>query len=96
MNSRIYSSLAVLSNRCGNEDVYSASDVFSSLRGHGWVISNEQHDAYEFFQSLLSTVDDEISKIGTVEVGEFTTTGYVYDWYHENHSKTSLENEKCI
>ena len=53
---------SVLSNKGGNEDVYSTSDLLTSLSGHGWVISNEQHDAYEFYQSLITTLEEEVSR----------------------------------
>ena len=43
----VHKLLKVLRNRTGNEDVYSASDIVASFQSHGWVISNEQQDAYE-------------------------------------------------
>ena len=46
--------LNVLTNRTGNEDVYSTSDIVASFNSHGWVISHEQQDAYEFLQVLFS------------------------------------------
>ncbi|XP_066927492.1 ubiquitin carboxyl-terminal hydrolase 30-like [Clytia hemisphaerica] len=55
--------IKVLSNQCGNEDVYSALDLMLSLASHGWVISNQQHDAYEFFQLLIATVNEEMEKV---------------------------------
>lgn len=55
--------ILVLKNITGNEDTYSLSDIFNSLRLHGWVITSEQQDAYEFFQILLSTLEEEIAKV---------------------------------
>ena len=54
---------SVLSNECGNEDIYSAMDLMASLASHGWMISNQQHDAYEFFQLLIATLNEEIEKV---------------------------------
>ena len=55
--------ILVLKNITGNEDTYSLSDISNSLRLHGWVITSEQQDAYEFFQILLSTLEEEIAKV---------------------------------
>lgn len=72
----------VLSNKYGNEDVYSASDVFIGLRGYGWVISTEQHDAYEFFQSLISTAEEEARGMSSVEEHESSfTTKYIAELF---------------
>ena len=38
---------------------YDASFLLTVLRAHGWSISNEEHDAHEFFHVLLMTLDDE-------------------------------------
>ena len=55
---------SVLSNAEGNEDDYSAMEVILSLQAHGWMISNnEQHDAYEFYQLLIATLNEEIDKL---------------------------------
>jgi len=56
--------IKVLSNAKGNEDDYSAMEVILSLQAHGWMISNnEQHDAYEFYQLLIATLNEEIDKL---------------------------------
>lgn len=39
-------------------------EVILSLQAHGWMISNnEQHDAYEFYQLLIATLNEEIDKL---------------------------------
>jgi len=55
--------LKVLTNVCGNADTYSSGDVMSSLLCHGWVISQEQQDAYEFFQVLIATMEEELARV---------------------------------
>ena len=62
----------VLSNEQGNQDDYSAMEVILSLRAHGWMISNnEQHDAYEFFQLIVTTLNEEADKIFTIDKDMF-------------------------
>lgn len=58
-----FSFLTVLTNKAGNEDYYSACDVMNSLSAHGWVISTEQQDAYEFYQILQATMEEEVEKV---------------------------------
>ncbi|XP_065055058.1 ubiquitin carboxyl-terminal hydrolase 30-like [Rhopilema esculentum] len=53
--------IPVLNNKRGIEkDLFSAMDVIESLSAHGWVGTLQQQDAYEFFQILMSTLDDEL------------------------------------
>jgi len=63
----VHKLIKVLRNVSGNEDVYSTSDVVASFRAHGWIISHEQQDAYEFLQALTSTMEEELEKIINLE-----------------------------
>jgi len=39
--------------------------LVNELRLHGWLISSEQHDAYEFFQVLMSTINEEMDSLSS-------------------------------
>lgn len=41
---------------------YCPSDVFEALRARGWVITQDEQDAYEMFQILTQTLDEESTK----------------------------------
>jgi len=83
--------LRVLTNVTGNENNYSTGDVMRSIQSHGWVISHEQQDAYEFFQVLVSTMEEELTKIskGSTDSifdikGNYTTSSSIYNKVSKN------------
>lgn len=76
--------LKVLTNKAGNEDYYSACDVMNSLSAHGWVISTEQQDAYEFYQILQATMEEEVEKVLNSSQASCS--------FRESESKTTILN----
>uniref|UniRef100_T2MBH0 ubiquitinyl hydrolase 1 n=1 Tax=Hydra vulgaris TaxID=6087 RepID=T2MBH0_HYDVU len=65
--SSVFSLIKVLSNNCGNEDCYSTEDILCSLNSYGWVISGDQQDAYEFYQILIATIEEEVLKLVRID-----------------------------
>nr|XP_012563409.1 unnamed protein product [Hydra vulgaris] len=65
--SSVFSLIKVLSNNCGNEDYYSTEDILCSLNSYGWVISGDQQDAYEFYQILIATIEEEVLKLVRID-----------------------------
>eukprot|EP00794_Sanderia_malayensis_P014347 gene14347-15843_t len=54
--------LEVLTNKAKTEcDVFTVSEIVECLQAHGWIITSEQQDTHEFFQILLSTLDEEMA-----------------------------------
>ena len=41
-------------------EIWAPSSLFRALRAHRWVINTDEQDAHEFFQVLLSTVEEEL------------------------------------
>ncbi|EDO44586.1 predicted protein [Nematostella vectensis] len=51
-----------------NEDdaVLSAGPIIQALQHHGWVIPSNQQDAFEFFQVLSSTLEEELGELSAI------------------------------
>ena len=43
-------------------EIWAPAALFRALRAHRWVINTDEQDAHEFFQVLLSTVEEELQK----------------------------------
>lgn len=41
-------------------EIWAPASLFRALRAHRWVINTDEQDAHEFFQVLLSTVEEEL------------------------------------
>ena len=55
-----------ISPNCEKEEldpeIWAPAALFRALRAHRWVINTDEQDAHEFFQVLLSTVEEELQK----------------------------------
>ena len=45
-----------------DSEIWAPATLFRALRTHGWIINTDEQDAHEFFQVLLSTVEEELQK----------------------------------
>ena len=45
-----------------DQEIWAPAALFRALRAHRWVINTDEQDAHEFFQVLLSTVEEELQK----------------------------------
>jgi len=50
----------------GDPEVWAPALLFKTLRLYGWVVNSGEQDAHEFFQALISALEEEISPARTV------------------------------
>ena len=87
----------MLSNQAGNADSYSAMELVDALQVHGWLISNEQHDAYEFFQVLMATVNEEMDNLSVdLEIDYMNTKRYLYIYSHASSKYLKINHPRQI
>lgn len=56
---------------------FNTRQLIKSLENHGWNLKSEEQDAHEFFNTLFTTIDEEISSksiiVDGISVGETST-----------------------